>query len=110
MPIEIPSFDIDIYLTMELQTFMRSLEQDHPPAVGPMLTALWYDGKGDWDRAHYIVQDSSEIMASRIHAYLHRKEGDLGNAGYWYSRAGKNRPSCDLETEWQDLVEELISK
>jgi hypothetical protein len=72
-----------------------------------MLVALWYDSKGNWEQAHNIVQDINGSMACWIHAYLHRKEGDLGNAGYWYSRAGKNRPAVDLETEWEELVQKL---
>ena len=93
---------------MNFQEFVQSLNQQEPPAVSPMLVALWYDHRGDWDRAHQIVQDINKPMASWIHAYLHRKEGDLGNAGYWYSRAGKSRPEMDLEVEWEQLVQELL--
>ena len=93
---------------MEFNEFLLSLNEDSPPSLKPTLTALWFDGKGDWDRAHNIVQDIDSTMASWIHAYLHRKEGDFGNAGYWYSRAGKTQPSHDLETEWKELVMELI--
>ena len=102
---EIISFEL-----MKLEEFMKSLKGGVPPSVEPMLTALWFDYQGDWDKAHDIVQDSGGTMASWIHAYLHRKEGDLGNASYWYSRAGKNRPSYDLETEWKELVNELVEK
>ena len=93
---------------MELQEFKASLSAQTPPTNEPMLTALWYDGKGNWDQAHQIVQDRQGAMASWIHAYLHRKEGDLGNAGYWYHRAGKRIPEVGLETEWEHLVSELI--
>jgi len=93
---------------MDFDEFMQTLHQKSPPKTKPMLEALWYDRKGDWHRAHDIVQDINGSMASRIHAYLHRKEGDLGNAGYWYSRAGKSRPEVDLDSEWEELVRELL--
>lgn len=93
---------------MEFQEFIESLKQDSPPKTKPMLEALWYDRKGQWERAHSMVQDIDGSMASWIHAYLHRKEGDLGNAGYWYSRAGRSRPAIDLDTEWEELVKVLI--
>ena len=93
---------------MIFQEFIQSLDKQEPPKVSPMLTALWYDYQGEWDRAHNIVQDINEPMASWIHAYLHRKEGDLGNAGYWYSRAGRNRPDMDFKEEWEQLVQELL--
>ena len=64
---------------------------DTPPAPGlePPLTALWWAAKGQWDQAHKIVQDESGANAAWVHAYLHRVEGDLGNAGYWYRQAGQ---------------------
>jgi hypothetical protein len=93
---------------MDFQEFLQTLDKDEPPGVSPLLVALWYDHKGNWERAHQIVQDIDESMASWIHAYLHRKEGDLGNAGYWYSRAGRSRPNVDLSAEWEELVKELI--
>ena len=93
---------------MEFQDFINSLEQPEPPAVSPVLLALWHDAKGDWEKAHGIVQEMEGATASWIHAYLHRKEGDLGNAGYWYHRAGRNRPELDLQAEWEDIVRELL--
>ena len=93
---------------MRFEEFVDSLAMEKPPSVGSMLEALWYDGKGDWDQSHNIVQSSSEAMAYRIHGYLHWKEGDLGNAGYWYSRAGVSRPDHDLQAEWESLVRELL--
>lgn len=93
---------------MDFQQFMQSLSQESPPDTEPMLTALWYDHKGDWDGAHNIVQDINGSMACKIHGYLHRKEGDLGNAGYWYARAGASTPGVDLDTEWEQLVKELL--
>ena len=68
-----------------------------------LIESLKLDAEGDWDTAHQIVQKIEDPRAYRIHAYLHRKEGDLGNAGYWYSRAGQTMPDDDLDREWQAL-------
>ena len=72
--------------------------------------ALWYDLKGDWDTAHSIVQVMSDVNAMWIHAYLHRKEGDLGNASYWYRNAGRSMPEISLEEEWEYIAQALIKK
>ena len=93
---------------VDLQQFINSLNQVEPPEISPLLLALWYDAKGGWDKAHSIVQDMDGASASWIHAYLHRKEGDLGNAGYWYRRAGKDRPTKDFQSEWEEIVQELL--
>ncbi len=71
----------------------------------PLLLALWYDAKGDWEMSHNITQEIDTGEAAQIHAYLHRKEGDIWNADYWYQRAGTTRPSYSLEEEWKVLVE-----
>jgi len=95
---------------MDLARFQDSLQQAAPPAGLPLaLQALWWDGKGDWDKAHNCAQDQEDPAGDWVHAYLHRKEGDLGNASYWYRRA--KRPICDipLETEWAEIVSTLIS-
>ncbi len=76
--------------------------------MSDLLKALWYDGKGDWEKSHNIAQDINTKDGSHIHAYLHRKEGDEGNAGYWYSRAGKDFPKVSLEVEWAQLVKKFI--
>ena len=68
------------------------------------LTALWYDARGDWKLAHDQVDHLTSKSASRIHAYLHRKEGDVWNADYWYRKAGERRPEISLEEEWEELV------
>jgi hypothetical protein len=70
----------------------------------PELKALWYDGKGDWKSAHDLVDHLSGKNAARVHAYLHRKEGDLWNADYWYGKAGEKRPLLSLDKEWRELV------
>ncbi|MDF2158557.1 hypothetical protein [Algoriphagus sp. CAU 1675] len=70
----------------------------------PELKALWYDGNGDWQKAHDEVDHLSGQSAARVHAYLHRKEGDTWNSDYWYRRAGEVRPAQSLEEEWIELV------
>jgi len=76
---------------------------------GPLL-ALWWDGKGDWESAHNVAQDIHTADGSWIHAYLHRKEGDLGNAAYWYSRARRPVARGDLAAEWQSIVAEMLAR
>jgi len=68
------------------------------------LQSLWYDGKGNWARAHAVVDHLDDQDAASVHAYLHRKEGDIGNADYWYRKARKVRPDIPLNTEWEQLV------
>ena len=78
---------------MQYQQFIDSLQDGTcPGGVTPCLQALWYDAKGDWDRAHQIVQAMDDVMAARIHAYLHRKEGDDWNSRYWHRQAGSVYP------------------
>lgn len=94
---------------MDLENFRNSLSQASPPLqVSDHLKALWYDAKDDWEQSHTIIQDIDDINAAWIHAYLHRKEGDIWNADYWYSKAGKKRPSVPLDQEWENIVEALI--
>ena len=96
---------------MSLQELRDSIARDSAPpaAVSLPLQALWHDAKGDWDRAHEAAQNDHGCDGSWVHAYLHRKEGDLGNAGYWYARAGRPMPakSVTLEAEWADLARGL---
>ena len=75
-----------------------------------MLRALWHEAHGDWDRAHLIAAAERSHMAARVHAYLHRKEGDSDNAKYWYTRAGAERPHISLRREWESLVRGLLEK
>ena len=90
---------------MNLSAFKESLAGKEPPqSTSVYLKALWQDAKGDWDKAHTLIQDVEDKNAAWIHAYLHRKEGDTGNADYWYRRAGKNRPSVSLDKEWEEIV------
>ena len=94
---------------MKFEEFQKSLGASSPPAnLSGYLQSLWYDAKGDWNRSHEIIQDIEDKNAAWIHAYLHRKEGDIGNADYWYRRAGKSRPDKTLEEEWENIVEALL--
>lgn len=93
---------------MNLEQFRASLSADDPPVVGIPLTALWYDGKGLWDIAHDVAQGDASTDGAWVHAYLHRKEGDLGNAAYWYRRAGKEPFAGDLSAEWAQLVTHFL--
>lgn len=88
------------------EEFETTLDGDAPPKEWPdPLKSLWFDAKGDWESSHSIAQDIHSSMGSWIHAYLHRKEGDKWNAGYWYNRASKPFPEYSLEEELRILVE-----
>ena len=78
-----------------------------PEDLSVYLLSLWYDAKGNWSKAHEIIQDKEDESGSWIHAYLHRKEGDIGNADYWYRKAGRERPNVNLEVEWQQIASAL---
>lgn len=92
-----------------LADFKNSFSLPTPPwDMSPYAKALWYAGKGDWNKSHEIVQEIEDRKAARIHAFLHRQEGDISNAKYWYSRAGSEMPSVSLEQEWEMLAEEFI--
>ncbi len=78
------------------------------PQLNAPLAALWWSAKGGWDEAHRIVQDEPTAEAAWVHAYLHRVEGDLGNAGYWYRRAGKLMAAGSPETEWEWITSALL--
>jgi hypothetical protein len=85
--------------------FKASLSGAAPaPDLDAPLAALWWAAKGNWDEAHKIAQDQETTDAAWVHAYLHRVEGDLGNAGYWYRRAGKPVAAGPLEAEWEQIV------
>jgi hypothetical protein len=94
---------------MTFDEFSASLRDETPPAGTPRpLFALWRDGKGDWTGAHEIAQDVDTVEGAIVHAYLHRKEGDLSNAAYWYRRAGKPAASEALEEEWTVIARALL--
>ncbi len=90
---------------MTYSAFMQACEAGTLPASeSDLLQSLYEDKRGDWDTAHSIAQQIPTKDGSRVHAYLHRKEGDLGNANYWYSRAGEPAPTTGLDSEWDDLA------
>ncbi|HEY6255009.1 MAG TPA: hypothetical protein VIY51_04365 [Xanthobacteraceae bacterium] len=94
---------------MTLAELKRSVSKGKPPAgLAPALAALWWEAKGDWERAHALIMDEGGKDCAWVHAYLHRREGDLGNARYWYGKAGKAAPSGPLRTEWDRIAQALL--
>jgi len=96
---------------MTFDEFRASLKRDVSPPAGlsAPLRALWLDGKGDWAAAHGTVDSLETTDAARVHAYLHRKEGDRDNARYWYGRAGATPSAEPLEREWEQVVHALLA-
>lgn len=94
-----------------IESFKTSVSADLPPAgIGPALQALWWVRRGDWDRAHACVQQhEGEADSDWVHAHLHRQDGDLANAGYWYRRAGKTPSELALAEEWERVAAELLA-
>jgi len=94
---------------MDYREFISSLSKEMPPkGIQEQLKALWYDGKGNWQKAHDIADGPSDQLSARVHAYLHRKEGDQWNADYWYRRASEPKPDISLEAEWEMLVKRIL--
>ncbi len=92
------------------KAFQDTLSLDEAPKGWPSgLRALWYDAKGDWESSHDIAQDMHNSLGSWIHDYLHRKEGDRFNAGYWYRQANKSFPKYTLDEELKVIVEHVLS-
>jgi hypothetical protein len=97
--------------TMTVDEFCGSVGEIAPPQGLPAtLEALWWDAKGDWARAHGLVDELETPEAMAVHAYLHRKEGAHSNAEYWYERSGKSYYRPELEAEWNALVDGLTHK
>jgi hypothetical protein len=95
---------------MTLEEFKASLSEKAPPTgLSVALEALWIDANGDWNRAHRLVQESSESSAAWVHAYLHRKEGDRDNAAYWYRRAHKSSSGLSFTEEWDQIAGALLA-
>ena len=93
---------------MDVVSFRKSLTGAEPPVgLSLALQALWWEAHGDWQRAHKCAQAQPDNAGNAVHAYLHRKEGDLENAGGWYRRADRPMPTGPLEQEWEALVAEL---
>lgn len=90
------------------EEFSSSLGAEGPPDVAEVLKALWWARKGDWERAHQMVQEIDTDDAAWVHAHLHRQEGDLDNADYWYRRAQRARTSVTLDLEWEQMVRALL--
>lgn len=94
---------------MTLSEFKSTLNESSAPAtLSPPLRAMWEDARGRWDAAHSIAQDIDTTVGSWIHAYLHRREGDLSNAAYWYRRAQQPVASDSLDEEWDRIVSALL--
>jgi len=92
-----------------IENFKSSLSGTQPPAgLSVYLKALWHDAKGNWDKAHHMIDNLEDLKAYWVHAYLHRKEGDLWNAEYWYKKAGELMPDYSLEKEWEEIVGALL--
>jgi len=96
---------------MDLTQFKKTLSEDEPPeGLSRTLEALWRAAKGDWDGAHGLAQQGSGADSAWVHAYLHRVEGDLGNAGYWYRRAAREVCRDALGDEWDAIAAALLEK
>jgi hypothetical protein len=96
---------------MNLAEFQLSQSRAAPPShLSLALQSLWFEAKGDWNKAHELAQKEGESSGDWVHAYLHRKEGDAANARYWYSRAGKPVYAGPLDEEWAAISEALLAK
>lgn len=96
---------------MKLADFKNSLTATAPPTgLIPELQALWFEARHDWQKAHELVQDLASAEAAWVHAYLHRKEGDLANAGYWYRQARQTPATGSHSDEWDTIVQALLSR
>lgn len=94
---------------MTFAEFINTLSAGSPSVeLHPLLKALWHDANGGWTLAHGIVQEIDGTDAAWVHAYLHRKEGDLSNAAYWYRRAAKEASKLPLEEEWGQIARALL--
>jgi hypothetical protein len=94
---------------MDFKAFKASLADQKPPqGLAPALRALWWDAKGDWERAHTDAQADDGATGAWVHAYLHRKEGDSGNARYWYRRAAQPVATSGLAAEWETIARSLL--
>jgi hypothetical protein len=96
---------------MTYDEFILSIENDEFPSSLPLyMQALWYDAKGDWHKAHALIDSLDDKNSCRVHAYLHRKEGDINNADYWYRRANAKKLSISLQEEWKTIAIDLLMK
>ena len=97
---------------MTLDEFTQLMEKQErcPESLPRVLQALWYDKKGNWDKAHQIVQNANDVDSAWVHAYLHRQEGDINNARYWYRRSGQPEFIGSLDQEWEQITLALLVK
>lgn len=96
---------------MQFEEFRASVSREGPPSeLSAPLAALWWDAKGDWTRAHGLVDELETAEGMAVHAYLHRKEGQAWNADYWYKRAGRRFHRPALDAEWKALAEGLLTE
>jgi len=96
-------------MTDPIETFVLSLDRVEPPALAtPMLRAVWHGLRGEWDAAHELAQAQDGAEAAWVHAWLHRVEGDLGNADYWYRRAGRAARRDDTRAEGLEIARALV--
>ena len=96
---------------MDFETFKQCLDRGEPPiGMSGALMGLWWDAKGNWDKAHDAAQEREDGPGCWVHAYLHRKEGDLANAEYWYRRAGQSAPQIPLRHEWEQITLVLLDQ
>jgi hypothetical protein len=93
---------------LDLKSFRASMTAEPPAALSVPLLALWYAGRGDWERAHRLVQDDEGGDGAWVHAHLHRQEGDLGNAAYWYRLARKPVATASISDEWSEIAGSLL--
>jgi hypothetical protein len=94
---------------LDLRSFRSSIIKPQPPGgLSIALQALWWDAKGYWEKAHECAQESDDPVGMRVHAYLHRKEGDRSNAGYWYRRCGVPPSTASIAEEWEELALALL--
>jgi hypothetical protein len=94
---------------MTFEKYKQTLQQDEAPAqLDEPLQAMWYAAKGNWEKAHELAQERNDSASAWVHAYLHRKEGDILNAQYWYTRASRSVPHSTLEQEWDTIVSTLL--
>ena len=92
---------------MKYEDFTKSLSTVCPEGISPELKSLWLEKSGDWDAAHTLIQGIPSDTGSAVHAYLHRREGDIGNARYWYNRANRTKYAGGLDDEWEALAKEF---